>query len=340
MSAGQGSGQAAPAAWSRAFSIDAILGAKVDGRRKASAAGDPLVRGGPAAAATAAAALAAALYAGAAAQQQQQRPPSPLTTSDLGAFYLPPMPFAWPPPLPGACYVPPDYEARNTNCAAAVAAATAAHAAARPAAAVSPRIDGVRGRSSSSSAVASALADRTTFNAESPATSDDAMSLDAPCGGSGGGCAGSAASGDDAARSPGAAAAGSGGGGHGKSRRRRTAFTSEQLLELEKEFHTKKYLSLSERSQIAQNLKLSEIQIKIWFQNRRAKWKRAKAAPPPAHGCAGGGAIGAVGTRAPLGAAAADELQQQQHDAAACRIVVPIPVHASRAGSLFGRASA
>uniref|UniRef100_A0A8C8EFL4 Gastrulation brain homeobox 1 n=1 Tax=Otus sunia TaxID=257818 RepID=A0A8C8EFL4_9STRI len=67
------------------------------------------------------------------------------------------------------------------------------------------------------------------------------------------------------------------GSGAGKSRRRRTAFTSEQLLELEKEFHCKKYLSLTERSQIAHALKLSEVQVKIWFQNRRAKWKRIKA---------------------------------------------------------------
>jgi homeobox protein GBX len=61
------------------------------------------------------------------------------------------------------------------------------------------------------------------------------------------------------------------GGKTAKSRRRRTAFTSEQLLELEREFHAKKYLSLTERSQIATSLKLSEVQIKIWFQNRRAK---------------------------------------------------------------------
>jgi homeobox protein GBX len=46
-----------------------------------------------------------------------------------------------------------------------------------------------------------------------------------------------------------------------KTRRRRTAFTSEQLLELEREFHAKKYLSLTERSQIAAALKLSEVQV-------------------------------------------------------------------------------
>lgn len=48
-----------------------------------------------------------------------------------------------------------------------------------------------------------------------------------------------------------------------KSRRRRTAFTSGQLLELEREFQAKKYLSLTERSEIASSLKLSEVQVII-----------------------------------------------------------------------------
>ncbi|XP_055532385.1 homeobox protein unplugged [Wyeomyia smithii] len=93
-----------------------------------------------------------------------------------------------------------------------------------------------------------------------------------------------------------------------KSRRRRTAFTSEQLLELEREFHAKKYLSLTERSQIATSLKLSEVQVKIWFQNRRAKWKRVKAGLN-SHGLASRGTSG---------------------NAASTKIVVPIPVHVNR----------
>lgn len=52
-----------------------------------------------------------------------------------------------------------------------------------------------------------------------------------------------------------------------KSRRRRTAFTSGQLLELEREFQAKKYLSLTERSEIANSLKLSEVQVIIFTQN-------------------------------------------------------------------------
>lgn len=88
-----------------------------------------------------------------------------------------------------------------------------------------------------------------------------------------------------------------------QNRRRRTAFNSEQLLELEREFNAKKYLSPTERAHLAHTLALSESQVKIWFQNRRAKWKRVR------------------------GQRVAPVYQQQS---SGHKIHVPIPVHVNR----------
>lgn len=62
-----------------------------------------------------------------------------------------------------------------------------------------------------------------------------------------------------------------------KIRRRRTAFTSGQLKSLEEKFRCKKYLTISERTRLANNLNLTDTQVKTWFQNRRTKWKKQMA---------------------------------------------------------------
>ncbi|KAK2715350.1 homeobox protein CDX-1-like [Artemia franciscana] len=51
----------------------------------------------------------------------------------------------------------------------------------------------------------------------------------------------------------------------------RVVYTDHQRLELEKEFHYNKYITIRRKSELATVLGLSERQVKIWFQNRRAK---------------------------------------------------------------------
>ncbi|XP_060842573.1 homeobox protein engrailed-like ceh-16 [Rhopalosiphum padi] len=60
----------------------------------------------------------------------------------------------------------------------------------------------------------------------------------------------------------------------GKSKRVRTIFTPEQLERLEMEFERQQYMVGPERLYLAHTLQLTEAQVKVWFQNRRIKWRK------------------------------------------------------------------
>ncbi|KAJ8262467.1 hypothetical protein GJAV_G00166800 [Gymnothorax javanicus] len=62
-----------------------------------------------------------------------------------------------------------------------------------------------------------------------------------------------------------------------KRKKPRTSFSRMQICELEKRFHQQKYLASAERASLAKTLKMTDAQVKTWFQNRRTKWRRQTA---------------------------------------------------------------
>uniref|UniRef100_G3NAG6 Homeobox domain-containing protein n=1 Tax=Gasterosteus aculeatus aculeatus TaxID=481459 RepID=G3NAG6_GASAC len=84
----------------------------------------------------------------------------------------------------------------------------------------------------------------------------------------------------------------------------RVVYTDHQRLELEKEFHFSKYITIRRKAELATTLGLSERQVKIWFQNRRAKERKINkkklqqpassttTATPPGGNNGGGGLVG------------------------------------------------
>uniref|UniRef100_A0A8R1DKS3 Homeobox domain-containing protein n=1 Tax=Caenorhabditis japonica TaxID=281687 RepID=A0A8R1DKS3_CAEJA len=74
-----------------------------------------------------------------------------------------------------------------------------------------------------------------------------------------------------------------GSGSSEEEKRPRTAFTADQLDRLKQQFHDNRYLTEKRRQELAHELGLNESQIKIWFQNKRAKLKKSTGERSSAH---------------------------------------------------------
>ncbi|XP_072177976.1 uncharacterized protein [Diadema setosum] len=100
-------------------------------------------------------------------------------------------------------------------------------------------------------------------------------------------------------------------------RKPRVLFSQAQVYELERRFKQQRYLSAPEREQMANGLKLTPTQVKIWFQNRRYKNKKQRDTKTIELGTA---------TAVAAAAAAAARHQQNSDQYPPRRVAVPVLV--------------
>lgn len=108
----------------------------------------------------------------------------------------------------------------------------------------------------------------------------------------------------------------------GNKKRSRAAFSHAQVYELERRFNVQRYLSGPERADLARALKLTETQVKIWFQNRRYKTKRRQMAAELL-ACSTPPTTVAAAKKVAVKVLVKDNQKQYQADELPCHTVLP-----------------
>ncbi|KAF5290554.1 hypothetical protein FQA39_LY14683 [Lamprigera yunnana] len=97
----------------------------------------------------------------------------------------------------------------------------------------------------------------------------------------------------------------------------RVVYTDHQRVELEKEFYYSRYITIRRKAELASNLGLSERQVKIWFQNRRAKERKQVKKREELHHKDGSTILHQQHSGL---------IQQNQHQPQVTHPIVPVPV--------------